>query len=40
VAWRIEEGDLFACVTYLVGADVLGDAPGLPGDDLRLADGI
>ena len=40
VAGRVEEGDLLAAVAHLVGADVLGDAAGLAGDDLGLADRV
>ena len=40
VAGRVEEGDLFAAVADLVGADVLGDAAGLAGGDLGLADRV
>ena len=40
VAGRVEEGDLLAGVAHLVGADVLGDAAGLAGDHLGLADRV
>ena len=40
VAGRVEEGDLLAAVVHLVGADVLGDAAGLPGHHLGLADRV
>ena len=40
VAGRVEEGDRLAAVVDLVGADVLGDAPGLAGGDLGLADRV
>ena len=40
MAGRVEEGDLFAGVVHLVGADVLGDAAGLAGDHLGLADRV
>ena len=40
VAGGVEEGDLLAAVVDLVGADVLGDAPGLAGDHLGLADRV
>ena len=40
VAGRIDEGDLVAVALDLIGADVLGDAAGLAGDDVGLADGV
>ena len=40
VARRVEEGDRLAVVVHLVGADVLGDAAGLAGDDVGLADRV
>ena len=41
VARRVEEGDLAPVAdVHLVGADVLGDAAGLGGDDRRLADRV
>ena len=40
VAGRVDEGDLLAVVLDLIGADVLGDAAGLAGDDVGLADGV
>ena len=40
VAGRVEEGDRLLVVMDLVGADVLGDAPGLAGGDLGLADRV
>ena len=40
VARRVEEGEHLAVVAHLVGADVLGDAAGLPGGDLRLTDRV
>jgi hypothetical protein len=36
----VDEGDGLAVVEDAVGTDVLGDAPRLPGGDLRLAQGI
>ena len=39
VARCVEEADLFAVrQRHMVGADVLRDATGLAGDDIRLAD--
>ena len=38
VARRVDEGDRLALPLDLVGADVLGDAPRLPGDHVGLAD--
>ena len=38
VARRIQEGDLPAFEVDFVGADVLGDAPGLSGDHVAFAD--
>jgi hypothetical protein len=40
VARGVEEGDRLAALVDLVGADVLGDATGLAGDDLGLADRV
>ena len=40
VAGRVDEGDLLAVALDLVGADVLGDAAGLAGDHIGLADGV
>ena len=40
VARRVDEGDLVAVALDLVGADMLGDAAGLAGDDIGLADGV
>ena len=40
VARRVEEGDRLLVVVDLVGADVLGDAAGLAGGDLGLADRV
>jgi len=40
VAGGVQEGDLAAILLYLVGADVLGDATHLGGDDVGLANGI
>ena len=40
VARGVEEGDPLAVVRDLVGADVLGDAAGLAGGDLGLADRV
>ena len=40
VARGVEEGDRLVAVVHLVGADVLGDAAGLAGRDLGLADGV
>ena len=40
VAGRVEEGDRLVVVVDLVGADVLGDAAGLAGGDLGLADRV
>ena len=40
VAGRVDEGDLLAVLLDLVGADMLGDAAGLAGDDVGLADGV
>src|SRR5829696_8640060 len=41
VARRVDEGDLAAERRgHLIGADVLGDAAGLAGDDVGLADGV
>ena len=40
VARGVEEGDLLAAVADLVGADVLGDAAGLAGDDLGFANRV
>ena len=40
VAGRVEEGDRLLVVVDLVGADVLGDAAGLAGGDLGLADRV
>ena len=37
---RVEEGDRLVADVDLVGADVLGDAAGLAGDDVGLADGV
>ena len=36
----IQEGDGLAVDAYLIGADVLGNAAGLTGGDIGLADGI
>ena len=38
VARRVDEGDRVAVVHRLVGADVLGDATRLAGDDVRVTD--
>ena len=39
VTRRIEEGYFLAIIElYFVGADVLGDSPGFPGDYIRMAD--
>ena len=40
VARRVDEGDLLAVLLDLIGADMLGDAAGLGGDDIGLADGV
>ena len=40
VARGVEEGDRVVVVVHLVGADVLGDAAGLAGRHLGLADGV
>ena len=40
VARRVDERDLPAVLLDLVGADVLGDAAGLAGDDVGLADAV
>ena len=40
VARRVEEGDGLVADVDLVGADVLGDAAGLAGDDVGLAHGV
>ena len=40
VAGGVEEGDRLVVVVDLVGADVLGDAAGLAGGDLGLADRV
>ena len=40
VAGGIQERDDVAAVLGLVGADVLGDAAGLMGDDVGLANGV
>ena len=40
VARRVQEGDLAIVLFHLVGADVLGDAARLGGDDVGLADGV
>ncbi len=40
VARRVEEGDRLVADVDLVGADVLGDAAGLTGDDVGLAHGV
>src|SRR5439155_8671385 len=40
VAGRVDEGDLLTVLLDLVGADVLGDAAGLAGDDIGVADGV
>ena len=40
VAGGVEEGDRLLVVVHLVGADVLGDATGLAGGDLGLADRV
>ena len=40
VARGVDEADRLAVLVHLVGADVLGDAAGLAGDDLGLADRV
>ena len=40
VARRVDEGDLLAVALDLIGADVLGDAARLAGDDIGLADRV
>ena len=40
VARGVDEGHRLSVVLDLVGADVLGDAPGLAGDDVRLPDRV
>ena len=41
VAWRVDEGDLAARRQRdLIGTDVLGDAAGFAGDDVRLTNGV
>ena len=40
VAGRVDEGDLLTVLLDLVGADVLGDAAGLAGHDIGVADGV
>ncbi len=40
VAGGVDEGDLLAVLLDLVGADMLGDAAGLAGDHIGLADGV
>ena len=40
VARRVDEGDRLAVLHHLVGTDVLGDATGLAGDDVGVADAV
>ena len=40
VTRRIQEGDLAAMQLHIIGADMLGDAAGLAGNDVGLTDGI
>ena len=40
VAGGVDEGDRLAVLLDLVGADVLGDAAGLAGDDVGVADAV
>ena len=40
VAGRVDEGDLLAVLLDLIGADMLGDAASLAGDDIGVADGV
>ncbi|MND31077.1 hypothetical protein D3C80_216170 [compost metagenome] len=40
MAGGVDEGDLLTVLLDLVGTDVLGDAAGLTGHDIRLTDGV
>ena len=40
MAWRIEESNLATLQLYVIGTDMLGDAAGFSGDNIRLTDGI
>ena len=40
VAGRVDEGDLLAVLLDLIGADMLGDAAGLAGHHIGVADGV
>ena len=41
MAWRIDEGDLLSCRRFdLIGANMLGDATRLRGDDVGRANGV